>query len=135
MSAARPYLLHVNDPENKLVASATPAVLVVRDEKGRLLPGSTANPGGRKALSPEVRALLQAHTEDAVRALVSIMTNVELKPADRIRAAEAFLDRALGRAPQAVTVTGQDGNPIQLDVRAGLMALMGKLAGTDETPK
>ena len=36
-----------------------PDTLPARDERGRLLPGSTANPRGRRPLDPEVKALAE----------------------------------------------------------------------------
>lgn len=115
----------VPDLENRPLTGA----IVVRDPTTKQLKpgGASLNPGGRPALSPEVKEMLRARTVDAVTTLVGIMTDTKAKAADRIRAAEAFLDRALGRPQQAVALTGEDGAPIAIDMRAGLLAAVTKL--------
>lgn len=105
-------------------SALTPAIPGNVWQKGMASP----NPSGRPALAPEVKEMLKARTIDAVTALVEIMTSPDAKPADRIRAAEAFLDRALGKAPQSVSLSGPDGQPVQLDLRGALLAAVGKLS-------
>ena len=48
------------------------------------------------ALPENVRALLAAHSTDALMVLVSLMNDTGQKPELRIKAAESVLDRATG---------------------------------------
>ncbi len=50
-----------------------------------------------EALPENVRALLAAHSTDALMVLVSLMNDTGQKPELRIKAAESVLDRAAGR--------------------------------------
>lgn len=76
--------------------------------------------GGRKAGTPnkataDVKALAQAHTADAIGALVSIMGDKEKPPAARVMAARELLDRGHGKAPQALT--GPDGGDLSFTIK------------------
>jgi hypothetical protein len=91
-----------------------PATRAVRDEQGRLMPGSVLNPGGRpKGLEKRVRELVDF---DAITlALQDIalgrqpksadgtpMLHAEIKTSDRIKAAALLYDRGHGKAKQAI---------------------------------
>ena len=54
-----------------------------------------------EALPENVRALLAAHSTDALMVLVSLMNDTGQKPELRIKAAESVLDRATGREASA----------------------------------
>jgi hypothetical protein len=66
--------------------------------------GQSGNPGGRPKVIAEVKALAQEHTEDAMKALASIVKNAKAPPAARVAAASTILDRGWGKAAQHVTV-------------------------------
>lgn len=72
-------------------------------------PGTSGNPGGRPKVVGHVRDLARTHTEEAIKALADIMRDPSEKGAARVRAAEALLDRAWGRAPSitAIELTGE----------------------------
>ena len=65
-------------------------------------PGQSGNPGGRPVVAKEVRELAQQHAPAAIERLVELMHGDN--PAVAVRAAEALLDRAVGKARQAVDV-------------------------------
>src|SRR4051812_23093590 len=74
-----------------------------RDEQGRFLVGApSANPGGRPALDPAVKAKLQDLTPRAVERLEEVMNGAD--PRLAMLAAVALLDRALGRPAQAADI-------------------------------
>ena len=54
----------------------------------------------------EVRELAREYTGEAVKTLVSIMTNPNSAPAARVSAANALLDRGYGKPPQHITGDG-----------------------------
>lgn len=70
-------------------------------------PGQSGNPNGRSKIAAEVRALAQQHCPEAIATLAELMRT---SPDERVRlsAAEAILDRGVGRPIQAVEVTHED---------------------------
>jgi Family of unknown function (DUF5681) len=71
--------------------------------------GQSGNPGGRPKVVAEVKELARAHTGEAIKTLVSIMTNPKSAPAARVSAANSLLDRGYGKPPQHQHITGADG--------------------------
>lgn len=73
-------------------------------------PGQSGNPsGGSKRL--DVRALAREHTRDALATLFRVMRDPRASSIARVRAADAVLDRAWGKAVQPtafVDTEGQD---------------------------
>ena len=65
--------------------------------------GQSGNPGGRPKVVAEVRELAREHTGEAIKTLVSIMTNTKSAPAARVSAANALLDRGYGRPARRIT--------------------------------
>jgi Family of unknown function (DUF5681) len=68
--------------------------------------GQSGNPGGRPKVVAEVKELARAHTGQAIKTLVSIMSNPKAAPAARVSAANAILDRGYGKPPQYITGEG-----------------------------
>ena len=68
--------------------------------------GQSGNPGGRPKVIAEVKELARAHTGEAIKTLVSIMTNHKAAPAARVSAANALLDRGYGKPLQHITGEG-----------------------------
>lgn len=92
---------------------------------GRFAPGNKT--GGRSRLSPEVREMLRAATVPAVQALLDALKAHSGKDANgdvipdhdiRVKAANALLDRGIGKAVQAVSIglEDEDGNAMRLGV-------------------
>ena len=57
--------------------------------------GQSGNPGGRPTIPPDVRALLDEYTPDALRTLHEIMTSDKAAPAARVAAAMAILKKTV----------------------------------------
>lgn len=83
---------------------------VKRDERGRILPGRSLNPGGQPRAAVEVRALLEQNTVKAAQRVIEMMDDADPKIA--LAAANSILDRVLGRAKQAVEVQGPGVNAV-----------------------
>lgn len=66
-------------------------------------PGQSGNPGGRKEMSPEVREALYAATLPAMKRLIELTGSSDERVA--LLASQAILDRAFGKAAQAVDKT------------------------------
>lgn len=76
--------------------------------------------GGRVKGTPnkatrDIKALAGKHTPEALKTLVSIMQGSE-SDAARVAAAKEILDRAYGKAPQALTGEGGEG-PVTVVIR------------------
>src|SRR3954468_23426546 len=69
----------------------------------RFRPGQSGNPGGRPKAERNVRDLAQQYTAETVEALVDVVRTG--KPADRVQAATALLDRGWGRPSTAIEMT------------------------------
>ena len=106
----------MDDRQNRALTRPPPA----RDAKGRLLPGHTANPGGRPRMD-EIRGILAAHAPAAARKLVALMDSADEGIA--LRACEALLDRTLGKP--AVAVTGADGGALRHEHTGFTPAVLG----------
>lgn len=84
-----------------------------RDEKGRLLPGSTANPAGRPLAIREYQLWLKENCLDkAKEALLSCLIHEDAKV--RMLALREVNDRLFGKSPQAVVT--EDGKPLSFGV-------------------
>lgn len=75
-----------------------------RDERGRLLPGASLNPGGRRKLPEHVRRAIHDTGVAAVARLTEIVADPDafgprgwLAPRDQLKAIEVATDRAFGR--------------------------------------
>jgi hypothetical protein len=76
-----------------------------RDEKGRLLPGHTANPGGRVSTwLKAVKAELRAGSRDAADYLRRVVSDEDASCKDRIAAAKTILDFTVTKPKQTLEV-------------------------------
>lgn len=114
----------MSEPENR---PETVTGELVRTEHGQFAPGHTGNRGGRPKMDPAVRAALEAQTMPAVQKLIEIMEgaektfvvgkgdNARLETAPdhdlQLRAAQALLDRSIGKPAQSIITTDDEGNP------------------------
>lgn len=77
--------------------------------------GKSGNPGGRPKETKDVKELARQHTKEAIDRLAYWMREGDGKAS--ISAAQALLDRAWGRPPQALEHSGADGAPLQVVVK------------------
>jgi len=77
---------------------------------GQFKKGKSGNPGGRPKEVGDVRELAKQYTAEAIERLVDWMRSDE--PKASVAAANTLLDRAWGKAPQALT--GDDGGPVKI---------------------
>ena len=75
-------------------------VPVMRDTRGRILPGYSGNPGGRTSALTEVRALLKPHVALYVQRLNELVRHPD--PDVALPALKEAFDRLLGKAVVAV---------------------------------
>ena len=85
-----------------------------RGDRGRWLPGSSPNPGGRPKIIEDIRHLAREHTETAINALVHIAEKGKQESA-RVAAASALLDRGWGKPTQPLS-GDKDAPPIGLSI-------------------
>ena len=85
-----------------------------RPKHGGFQKGVSGNPGGRPKALREIQNLARSHSVEAIETLIGIMRN-KRSPKLALKAAELILDRAWGKAPQAIT--GEQGQgPVRLEV-------------------
>ena len=76
-------------------------------------PGESGNPAGRPQTNKFVIELARKHTEEAIAKLAELMRLDDPDSrATQVAAAKALLDRAWGTPPQAVTISGDQENPL-----------------------
>ena len=71
-------------------------------------PGQSGNPGGRPKVPEEVKQMFREATPKACEVLCQIIGDEDARDSDRIKAAEVILDRAWGKAVQAVDVDAKN---------------------------
>lgn len=99
---------------------------MVRDAQGRLVAGAL-NPGGRPRVIREFQKALQEQAyPKAIAALIGALESTDDRT--RLAAAREVFDRLFGKPRESVTVTGEDGGPVAVDLRAGLIAAVSKLS-------
>lgn len=67
-------------------------------------PGNNANPHGRPKIEGDIRALAQQHGREAMLRLVGLMADEN--PRVAVVACQTVLDRAYGKAPQSIDLSG-----------------------------
>jgi len=84
---------------------------IVESNKGKLLggtsgkgfkPGQSGNPGGRKKVPEDVKKLLEAAAPGAIKYMIETLQDEEVNKSVRLECAKTLLDRAYGKAQQAV---------------------------------
>src|SRR5215467_2694968 len=83
--------------------------------RGRPFPkGMSGNPSGRPKQDQTVTELARAHGPRAIEVLAEVMNDPKATATARAMAADRILDRAYGRAPQAIglSVGGVGARPI-----------------------
>ena len=78
-----------------------------RNQKGQFSKGVSGNPSGRRAVAPEVREFLSAHTLSAAERLVELLASDDGNIA--LKAANSILDRVHGKPEQAHKLEGLEG--------------------------
>jgi hypothetical protein len=90
-------------------------------------PGSGRKKGGKNLVGCDVRELAGVHTPAAIETLVEVMTDKQAPHTARVLAANALLDRAHGKPPQAIT--GLPQAVVNLDeVRRGIRERLDRIA-------
>lgn len=79
----------------------------------KFIKGQSGNPGGRPVEAKEVRALALAACPDAIRELIRL-SQESSDERTRVVANKEILDRGLGKAAQAVELTGAEGAPLTI---------------------
>lgn len=80
--------------------------------------GASGNPGGRAKRTPEeldLIALCKDKTPLALDTIVKIMEKGEVEK-NRLAAAQYVIDRAYGKAMQAVEMSGKDGGALTVQI-------------------
>jgi hypothetical protein len=75
-----------------------------RDAEGRLLKGSTANPGGRPKTPEDIKEALAAANPRAIARLIELIDSKNEKVA--LKACELVIERNLGKVSQPVAHSG-----------------------------
>lgn len=83
-------------------------------QRGGKRPGAGRKPGKVSKAKRQLMDMAKDHAEIALKTLVEIAQKGESESA-RVSAANAILDRAYGKAPQAMTHSGPDGGPIKTE--------------------
>lgn len=76
--------------------------VIERDSKGRFLPGTCSNPGGRPKGNPAVKDLLKKHSVDAAEKVVELLNCGN--PKIELAAAQEILNRTEGKPLQVQDV-------------------------------
>lgn len=83
-----------------------------RDEKGRLLPGNTANPSGRSAIAKQMREYMAGFTKECIDGILAIARDEKNEPKDRTAAYRWVAEQVVGKPAQSLT--DAEGNPLSL---------------------
>lgn len=80
---------------------------VTRDRRGRWLPGTSPNPGGRPSEAQEAIRLAASKAPEAIERLWAIACDDAVNPSVRVSALSIVLDRGLGKPRQQIDVTAE----------------------------
>lgn len=119
-----------NKPAEARPAQTAITHVVARDEKGRILPGHTGNPGGR----PKAATLAMEALEDNTGKLMKKAIELALD-GDRILLM-FLLPYKLGRPSHKLELTGSGGGPVKVSsVRAQLADRLARLLVKEDEPE
>ena len=98
------------------------------------MPGQSGNPKGRpRGIARQARDLIDDDPGRLLAVFLEIAQDDEAKPADRVAAADRYLDRAYGKAPAYAPVEGAD--PLdRTSVDHQIVGLVDELAARREAP-
>jgi hypothetical protein len=77
-------------------------------------PGQSGNPGGRSKENMRIKALASSKAESAIKKLEKIMETSD-DERNVIAAANAILDRGLGKPSQAIVGGDEDDQPVKVE--------------------
>ena len=77
-------------------------------ETTQFKPGQSGNPSGRPKIPDDVKQMFREATPRACEVLCQIINDEGARYSDRIKAAEVIMDRAWGKAVQAVDVDAKN---------------------------
>src|SRR5687768_5560489 len=90
---------------------------VQRDASGRIMPGSTGNPGGRSKVQRDVQAILERCGPKAAEKIEALIDSPDEKVS--LTAARDVIDRLMGKPAQSVEVGGEAINEVLARILAG----------------
>lgn len=87
-------------------------------QHGGKRPGAGRTPGARNKATLQAKRtfaeLAKDLSEEALLTAAEIMRDAQASPSARMAAINTIFDRGLGKAPQAVTLQGPGGGPVQM---------------------
>lgn len=92
---------------------------IKRDEKGRFVPGSQGNPGGRPKGNPDVKKLLKEHSVDAAKKVIELLNCGN--PKIELAAAQEILNRTEGKPLQTQDVQLSSVPDVRTQIKAMLL--------------
>lgn len=79
-------------------------------------PGMTNNPGGRPKIDPRLKDKLKGVTEEVIDFWIATMRDVKKDIKARLQASENIVDRAWGKATQAMTFEDENGQTVMPEI-------------------
>jgi hypothetical protein len=78
--------------------------------------GQVTNPKGRPKQDPEFQKLLQANTVNSLKTIISFANGECEEESNQLKAAQYIIDRAYGKAPQAINLGDNEGGKFSISV-------------------
>jgi hypothetical protein len=103
-----------------------------RTNRGTFKPGHSGNPGGRPAVSAELRALARERTHEAMEVLTKIMQDPKAPAAARVAACRELFDRGYGRPESSLNAKVETPSTLTEDFDAFLAELSPEERGVFE---
>ncbi|MFA5165429.1 MAG: hypothetical protein WC481_07695 [Candidatus Omnitrophota bacterium] len=79
--------------------------------------GEVLNPGGRPKIPEDVREMCRAASSRAIQELLHVFEDEQARPGDKIRAAEALLNRAWGTPTQSMELSSAEGKALEILIK------------------